>query len=236
MMDTAALVDRPVKDLPVAAKLPDLAVAPTIHATSGQAAAFTLSVRDNGVLPGDSRISVHGVPQEIALSAGHRDAAGDWLLSPDDQSGLTVTPSDTTVASTSDLLVQLKTAEGKVANEWHTVLNVTPATAAAKPADQTAAFSVTEKASPEDIKSWMSHGRDLERVGYLAGARLFFQRAAEAGSAEGARALAETYDAAEFEKLGVHGMEPDPVQAQKWYERAKVLEAKSGATQSGTVP
>jgi len=233
MMDTAALADRPVKSSPAAAKLPSLTVAPTIRATSGQAAAFALSVNDDGVLPDDSRISIHGVPQEVALSAGHRDASGDWLLSPSDLSSLTVTPADTTIASTSDLLVQLKTADGKVANEWHTVLSVTPA---ARPADQAAAFSVTEKASPEDIKSWMSHGRDLERVGYLAGARLFFQRAAEAGSAEGARALAETFDAAEFEKLGVHGMEPDPAQAQKWYERAKVLEAKSGATQSGTVP
>jgi TPR repeat protein len=230
MMDTAALADKPAKD-PIADKLPDLTVAPTVDAISGQSASFAMSVNDGGVLPDDSRISIHGVPQDIALSAGRRDAAGDWMLSPDDLNGLTVTPSNTAVASTSDLLVQLKAADGKVANEWHTVLNVT---SSAREADRAAAFSVTEKASPDDIKSWMSHGRDLERVGYLAGARLFFQRAAEAGSAEGARALAETYDPAEFEKLGVHGMEPDPAQAQKWYERAKVLEAKSAAPQSGT--
>lgn len=229
MMDTAALADKPVaKDPPTADKLPGLTVAPTINATSGQPAAFALSVNNDGVLPDNSGISIHGVPQEIALSAGHRDATGDWLLSPGDLSGLTITPNDAMVASTTDLLIQLKTADGKVANERHTVLNVT---SAAKPQDQAAGFAITEKASADDIKSWMSHGRDLERVGYLAGARLFYQRAAEAGSAEGARALAETYDPAVFTKLGVHGMEPDPAQAQKWYERAKMLEAKSGGTQ-----
>ncbi len=228
-MDMAALADKPVaKDPAVADKLPSLTVAPTINAVSGQPAAFALSVNHDGTLPDNSSIAIHGLPQEIALSTGHRDATGDWLLSPGDLSGLTITPNDTMVASTSDLLVQLKTADGKVANEWHTVLNVT---SAAKPQDQAAGFAITEKASADDIKSWMSHGRDLERVGYLAGARLFYQRAAEAGSAEGARAMAETYDPAVFTKLGVHGLEPDPAQAQKWYERAKMLEAKAGGTQ-----
>lgn len=232
MMDKAELPDTPAKD-PAADKLASLTVAPTINATSGQPAPFAVTVDAGGVLPDNSRIAIHGVPQEIALSAGHRDASGDWLLSPDDLNGLTVKPGASLVASTSDLVVQLKAADGKVAGEWHTVLNVA---AAAKHDDQAAGFSVTETASPDDIKSWMSHGHDLERVGYLAGARLFFQRAAEAGSAEGARALAETYDPAEFEKLGVHGMEPDPTQAQKWYARAKILEAKSGEPQSGKAP
>jgi len=45
------------------------------------------------------------------------------------------------------------------------------------------------------------------------------QRAADAGLAEAAMALAGTFDAQELARLGVHSVQPDPKQARRWYER-----------------
>jgi hypothetical protein len=49
------------------------------------------------------------------------------------------------------------------------------------------------------------------------------RRAAEAGSAEAALALGETFDPVVFQRLHVIGIEPDAAMAQKWYQRAAEL-------------
>ena len=52
---------------------------------------------------------------------------------------------------------------------------------------------------------------------------MFFQRAAEAGLANGALKMAATYDPAELDRLEVkvQGAIPDRAEARKWYERAR---------------
>ena len=74
-------------------------------------------------------------------------------------------------------------------------------------------------------------------VGYFAGARAYFRRAAEAGSGEAALMLAATYDQEYIDKIGAHGIKADPNEARIWYERAKQLgvegaEAKLAALKS----
>jgi TPR repeat protein len=59
--------------------------------------------------------------------------------------------------------------------------------------------------------------------GGVAQARLLYERAAEAGLALGAMAMAATYDAAELDRLGVLGLKPDREAARRWYERARQL-------------
>jgi hypothetical protein len=61
--------------------------------------------------------------------------------------------------------------------------------------------------------------------GNVSAARLFYERAAEAGLAQGAMALAATFDASEFVRLKLRGIEPDPKEARRWYERARQLGA-----------
>jgi TPR repeat protein len=53
--------------------------------------------------------------------------------------------------------------------------------------------------------------------------KALLRRAAEAGSAEAALALGETFDPLVFQRLHVIGIEPDPASAQKWYRRAAEL-------------
>jgi TPR repeat protein len=61
--------------------------------------------------------------------------------------------------------------------------------------------------------------------GGIAQARLLYERAAEAGLALGAMAMAATYDAVELERLGALGLKPDREAARRWYQRARELGA-----------
>jgi hypothetical protein len=81
---------------------------------------------------------------------------------------------------------------------------------------------------PNEIASSLRRGDDLIASGDLAAARLVLRRAADAGDARAAMTLAETYDPAILEKLGVHGVVPDLAMARGWYEKAK----KFGATEA----
>ena len=71
----------------------------------------------------------------------------------------------------------------------------------------------------------VKRGDEQLAEGGIAQARLLYERAAEAGLAQGAMALAATYDAAELSRLGVRGLQPDRAVAMRWYERARQLGA-----------
>jgi hypothetical protein len=81
---------------------------------------------------------------------------------------------------------------------------------------------------PNEIASSLKRGDALIASGDLAAARLVLRRAADAGDARTAMTLAETYDPAILEKLGVHGVVPDLAMARGWYEKAKQF----GATEA----
>jgi len=68
-------------------------------------------------------------------------------------------------------------------------------------------------------------GNEQLDEGNVSAARLFFERAADAGLAEGAMALAGTFDAAELGRRNVRGIKPDSKLARQWYERARQLGA-----------
>ncbi len=238
LVQAATLVDKADVDLEptpekdrVADSLPTLSVAPVVDAKADHSTPLSLAVNADGTLPDHCQIVIRGLPASTRLSAGQADQAGDWRLAPTDLGGLTITPNGA-AGVRHELTIELRGSDGRVANSVHTVLEITAPSEAA----DNQATPPRPAASAQDIQAWMSHGRTLERVGYLAGARLFFRRVAEAGVAEGARAMAETYDPAEFAKLGVHGMTPDAALAQKWYGRAKALEIRPGAAEAAQSP
>jgi len=75
----------------------------------------------------------------------------------------------------------------------------------------------------DEIAALVKRGKDFANHGDLISARLLLGRAAEAGSAEAALALGETFDPVVFQRLHVIGIEPDAASAQKWYQRAAEL-------------
>jgi hypothetical protein len=76
---------------------------------------------------------------------------------------------------------------------------------------------------PEEIKLLIKQGEQFVAVGDLVTARTVLQRAAEAGDATAAVALAATYDPTVLAKLGVMGMGADVEQARHWYQAAESL-------------
>jgi TPR repeat protein len=72
----------------------------------------------------------------------------------------------------------------------------------------------------DDIARLIKRGKDLLSDGDFAAARLLFERAADAGSAEAALALGSTYDPLVIKKLGAVAVTPDIDKARKWYQIA----------------
>jgi hypothetical protein len=82
-----------------------------------------------------------------------------------------------------------------------------------------------------EIATLVMRGENFIANGDLASARLLLQRAADAGSANAALALAATFDPFVTNGLGVAGGEPDVVRARKWYQRAIELGSTAASKQ-----
>jgi TPR repeat protein len=74
----------------------------------------------------------------------------------------------------------------------------------------------------------LRRGHSLLELGDISGARRFLERAEAGGSAEAARALAETYDPRTLAGFRTRGLQPDPLAALAWYRRAAALGAAVG--------
>jgi TPR repeat protein len=108
----------------------------------------------------------------------------------------------------------------------------TPAVAAV-PAPNAVASTVltqpTSISSAAEIRELLQHGDSLLRIGDVASARLFYERAAAAGDGRAALRLGATFDPAFLERLGLGKLQADAAEARSWYSRALdlgVIEAK----------
>ena len=73
-------------------------------------------------------------------------------------------------------------------------------------------------------------GQAAEAKGDISGARRLYGTAAERGNAAAARSLGRLYDPAYLQATAIGGVDPDPVLARSWYERAiKMGDPDAGA-------
>ena len=82
----------------------------------------------------------------------------------------------------------------------------------------------------------MKRGQYFMESGDISSAQLLFRRAAEGGSAEGALALASTFDSHYLAQHGVVGVAGNDTKARLWYQRALDLgspDAKNMLAQLG---
>jgi hypothetical protein len=80
----------------------------------------------------------------------------------------------------------------------------------------------------------LAQGAKHLEQGNISAARMFFQRAAEAGLAAGAIRMGTTYDPAELPRLtALAGVSADRNEARKWYERARDLGAPDAEDRLG---
>jgi hypothetical protein len=79
--------------------------------------------------------------------------------------------------------------------------------------------------SAPEIAALLAHGDALFRKGDLAGARLFYERAADAGDGQAAIRLGETFDPVFLDHAQLRGTRGDMGKALAWYRRARDLGA-----------
>jgi TPR repeat protein len=97
---------------------------------------------------------------------------------------------------------------------------------AASPTAQTNAVSSRtsrSSLSSEEVTALLTRGDTLVVKGDIASARLFYERAAEAGDGQAALRLGESYDPAFLARAHLSGVRGDALAAARWYRRAHEL-------------
>jgi hypothetical protein len=92
-----------------------------------------------------------------------------------------------------------------------------------------APVSPPHRIDPNEVAAALNRAANLIAGRDIAAARLVLRRVADDGDAQAALMLAETYDPAILEKLGVYGLVPEIAMARRWYETA----IKLGSTEAG---
>ena len=211
-----------------------LEVAPVTNATPASRVRLPIQVRPREGLAKNSFVRIRGLPATAALSEGYAIAPGSWAVPLNALPNLIVIV-PVGLEGKSEVVVALVNVEGSILAEATTILSIAraappaapPAAAAAPPNSTTRALSAPQLAPADRDRALKLHARGEEQLGRgnIYAARQFFERAAEAGLAESALAVAATYDAAELARLKVLGLKPEPAEAKKWYEKARELGA-----------
>jgi hypothetical protein len=217
---------------------PVITVLPTAPVASPDVATqvpFLIKVGPPDAVPRGSFVKVRGLPAMAALSSGHSIAPGAWAVPVSALPDLKMTlPAGAT--GRSEVTVALVATDGSILAETRYVLVVskpppadvvkaTPLQVVPTPPAQPPAPPMTAEARERALRLVKKGDAQLAEGG-IAQARLLYERAAEAGLARGAMALAETYDPVELDRLGVRGLKADLQTARKWYERARQLGAR----------
>jgi TPR repeat protein len=184
-----------------------------IKAKSGEDVDFDIAIDSAESLPARSIIAVRAMPDGASFSQGRAYDETEWNLRPDEIGDLKLRLPKS-MSGTSELRVELMAADGTVLASATTALEIA--------ADPKSAL-ILRSDETERVEDLIEHGQKMIDVGYFAGARAYFKRAAEAGSGEAALQLGATYDPDFIDQIGAQGIKGDPDQAQTWYERAKQL-------------
>jgi hypothetical protein len=232
---------------------PTITIAPTLKFEAPSETPLEISVGPIAALPRGSLLRLHGLPPLAALSAGYSIAPGAWAVPLATLPNLKIVLPGA-VNGRSLIKASIVSSDGAVLAEAQSTLVVVPRATPPKVATPVESPSTApppsargqlapravplQSAPPPKSLSVEERERALRLVkrgdeqlaeGGIAQARLLYERAAEAGLAQGAMALAATYDPDELARLGVVGIQPDRATAARWYERARALGATEAA-------
>jgi len=205
------------------------------------------------VTPGDaipprSVIVVRGVPQGVKLAGASAFGPGVWVVPAAQLMSVKLqAPAEAHISGV--LTLALTTLEGAALAEAHVTLmtGAVQEKAAKATAAPAGSFDSPTSATRQEIQGrapsprtvpdnraellvLLDKGMESFRLGNILHARQFYLRAAEKGLAEGAFALAATYDPVELSRMKtVVGVTPDAELAMKWYEKARQLGSPDAA-------
>lgn len=210
-------------------------IAPVMLAEPGTRTPLPIQIDQPEAAASHRFLRFRGLPPSASLSEGHAISPGVWAVPIIALPTLAlIVPSE--VQGRFDFTVALVAVDGTVLTQAKAALVVAavPQVPPAAPNRQEAPANVAslgppivQAPSPERDKANAFHAKGQEQLdrGNVYAARKFFERAAEAGLAQSALALAGTYDPHELAKYPVFGLQPDVDAAKKWYEKARALGA-----------
>ncbi len=201
---------------------------------------LAISVAPAASIPRNAFLRLRGLPPTAALSEGYAIGPGSWAVA------LTALPAlklivPAAAEGRADLTVALVSVEGTVLAEARTslVIGKVPAAVTGAPSSATILRAGPLQPPPprapaptlapqerERAMRLFKRGQEQLKDANVAEARLFFEKAADAGLSEAALALGATFEAAELEKLDIRGAWADDAQARRWYEKAAQLGAQ----------
>lgn len=205
-------------------------------------------------MPGEAAsmgfVRILGLPPMFSLNRGFA-AAGAWAVSLGEADALALA-APVNFEGTLVLTIELVRDESDEPQRWQIQITLVPkqsgttplppaitALAPASPAapqpKPTESIGSMKAAQPlrAAARAQMDRGRQLLQENDVAAARLIFKRLAESGVAEAAFAMAQTYDPEFLKTIPTAGLQPDLVQARKWYERAAAMGNASAALRFG---
>ena len=157
------------------------------------------------------------VPAWMTFSKGGAIGNDIWLL-PAQQVGDLEVEVNEGVNGAADVKVQLAKVDGSILSE--TSVSFVANSPILAPATAGVASSAGSEAT---ILRLQARGELLLDTGEVEAARTLLRTAAESGSVAAALRLAETYDPAEVQRLGMADRSADLGQAVRWYEHAQAL-------------
>jgi hypothetical protein len=237
---TAAAI-LPVAHVPASAQQARLTIniAPVMLAEPASRTPLPIQIAPQDAILKNSFIRIRGLPAAAALTEGHAIGPGAWAVPLVGLASLGVIV-PVGLQGRWDVVIGLVTIDGTVLTESKTALVIAPAQLIAPgnkgetPSTNVASLGPSVGApanTAERERAFGLHAKGQEQLGRgnVYSARMFFQRAAEAGLAEGALAAGGTFDPAELAKMKVIGLTPDIAAARKWSENARELGATAAA-------
>ena len=189
-------------------------------------------------------VVIGGYAPGSSFSRGQALGRAAWVLSPPQIDGAVITP-PSGFTGAMDLRFELRLADGRVVDRKRARLEWTappPVASPEIPRDPPQALAAptltpatpgppdppsgTRTLTSAELAALLRRGNELISLGDLVGARLVFERAAQAGDSRAALKLASTYDPLVLQQLGERGLAPDIAMARFWYEKAKELGSK----------
>lgn len=130
-------------------------------------------------------------------------------------------PANKTPAAATITTASLTPTREEMRNAYQSALQSQAPPPAAVVAPPPPPVEALHRLDPNDVSASLKRADGLIASGDIAAARLVLQRVADDGDAQASVTLAETYDPAILDRLGVHGTVPDVALARKWYEAAQ---------------
>jgi hypothetical protein len=211
--------------------LPRIVVLAPVVAEAASETPLLIKLAPTEAVPKNSFLRLRGLPHSASLSEGHSIAPGSWAVPLNGLPRLTLRIPPV-VTGRSEIHISLIGDDGAAIAEVRVALVILPASAdkggkAAEPVRPQA--QAPTAADRENAEKLTARGEREFELGNIAYARQFFLRAAQAGLARGALMLAATYDPREIARVGAVGVQPNLVEARRWYTRAMELGAPGAA-------